>query len=97
MGNIYGTIGSNGDTLTVVGSYEDAILKLYRVSCTSSLFDCHLNIRNRHTFGIFISMAGGLKDWNEKSVIPFPLLQMKVELDTSPCIKMKQKWFGRAR
>ena len=39
----------------------------------------------RHTFGSFISMAGGLKDWNEMSVMPLLLLQMKVELDTSPC------------
>ena len=37
-----------------------------------------------HTFG-FISIAGGLKDWNDISVIPLLLLQMKVELDTSPC------------
>ena len=30
-------------------------------------------------------MAGGMKDWNDISVIPLLLLHMKVELDTSPC------------
>ena len=30
-------------------------------------------------------MAGGLKDWNEISVMPLLLLQMKVELEASPC------------
>ena len=83
MGQVYGTVpASHRDRLAVVKSSEHTILtQEHSLRC---LLDV-LSPTICHTFGSFISMAGGLKDWKEMSVMPLLLLQMKVELDTSPC------------